>query len=385
MSPAVQGEKFRVLVGADRLDSVPELLRGRRIGLLTAASGVDSTGLPTYVKLNEQYQLTVLFAPEHGIHSVLQDGSWSGEYIDPETGVPVFDLPARGCARIDEALALCDVVLYDIQDVGARFYTYVYCLTYLMGECAKRGLPVVILDRPDPIGALHETVEGAVLDESRFSSFVGRYATPVRYSMTVGEFASYINEKKAIGCDLHVIRMEGWRRSMYSDELLLPWINPSPNIPSVSCALNYIGTCLIEATNASEGRGTTRPFDLVGAPYVDSRRLCERMNAAGLEGVRFSRAFFRPMFGKHADTACEGVQFNITDRTVYRPHAAGLHLLAALSEFEGFEIKPQGLCLRYGRDTLIRDGGFDPETVLRDEAEQQKAFLTEARAYYLYD
>lgn len=378
-------DRTRVLVGADRLSSADALIAGKRCGLLTAASGVDSDGVPTYIRLHEDYCLTVLFAPEHGIHSVLQDGSWTGEYTDPETGVPVFDLPARGCPRIDEALSLCDVVLYDIQDVGARFYTYIYCLTYLMSECAKRNIPVVILDRPDPIGGAPEYTEGAILDETRFSSFVGRYAVPVRYSLTCGEFASYINAEKEIGCELHVVQCEGWKRRMFSSELALPWINPSPNIPSPDCALNYIGTCLIEATNASEGRGTTRPFDVVGAPYVDSRKLCEHMNSLRLDGVRFSRAFFRPMFGKHAGEACEGIQFNITDRRSYRPHTAGLHLLRALMEVPGFEIKENGLCLRYGRDSLIQPGGFDPEEILSAEKAGQTDFLRKVRNFLLYD
>lgn len=381
----MQLHQHKVLVGADRIECADELLRGRRCGLLTAASGVDSRGVPTYVKLREKYHLTVLFAPEHGVHSVLQDGGWSGHYTDPETGVPVYDLPVKKGVSVDEVLSMCDVVLYDIQDVGARFYTYIYCLTYLMVECAKRSIPVVVLDRPDPIGASPEMIEGAILDEEHFSSFVGKYALPVRYSMTCGEFAAYINEKKGFGCELHVIRCEGWKRDTYADELALPWINPSPNIPTVGCAINYIGTCLIEATNASEGRGTTRPFDLVGAPFVNSARLCERMNAAPLDGVFFSRAFFRPMFGKHADTVCEGVQFNITDRRVYRPHAAGLYLLEALREYPEFEIKPNSLCLRYGRDTLTCGDGFSPAEVLRGEEAEIETFRAETARYYLYD
>lgn len=374
----------RVLCGADRLQYADSIIKGKRIGLLTAASGVDSRGVPTYFKLHEKYRLSVLFAPEHGIHSVLQDGGWTGSYVDKETGVQVYDLPAKGNPEIDIALGLCDVVVYDIQDVGARFYTYVYCLTYLMQECALRSIPVVILDRPDPIGGELSSVSGAILDEDRFSSFVGRYAMPVRYSMTCGEFARYINEVKGINCDLHVVECEGWTRDMYYDETELPWINPSPNIPSVNCAINYIGTCLFEATNLSEGRGTTRPFDIVGAPYVDSASLCDAMNSFDLPGVFFSRSFFTPVFNKWHGEACEGVQLNITNRNVYDPHAAGICLLSELKKYDRFEWRPSGICLRYGKDTLTLNESFDPLSVLAGEREGINNFTKVISKYLLY-
>lgn len=375
---------YKVLNGADRLTDAAPLLKGKRCGLLTAASGVDRKGVPTYVNLSRLYDLTVLFAAEHGIHSVLQDGSWGGEYRDVETGAPVYDLSSSGNPKVEEALSLCDVVVYDVQDVGARFYTYVYCLTYLMSECAARKIPVVILDRPNVLSGDLDAIEGAVLDESRFSSFVGRYGIPTRYSLTCGEFASFINETRRIGCELHVVTCEGWKREAYGDELCLPWINPSPNIPSVSCALNYIGTCLIEATNVSEGRGTTRPFDIVGAPFVDSAKLTETMNSFGLPGVYFSRAFFVPMFGKHAQEVCEGVQFNVTDRRVYRPHSAGVCLLAALRRFGEFEIKERSMALRYGTNALTAFPDFDPLAIVAAEAAGIEEYRRSVEKYLLY-
>lgn len=375
---------YEILCGADRLADAASIIKNKRCGLLTAASGTDRYGVPTYIRLAEQYKLTVLFAPEHGVHSVLQDGSWSGEYVDPETGVPVYDLPADGNPRISEALDLCDVVLYDIQDVGARFYTYVYCLTYLMQECAARSIPIVILDRPNPISGQLSLAEGAMLDETKYSSFIGRYSLPVRYSLTCGEFARYINDTHKFGCELHVVECLGWKRTMYGDELALPWINPSPNIPTASSAINYIGTCLFEATNISEGRGTTRPFDIVGAPFVDSRRLADHMNSLGLPGIRYSRAFFRPVFGKHAGKACEGVQLNITDRNAYRPHKAGLHLLAAIREFEGFEMRPDGMCLRYGTDALTKEERFDPDAVYAAEEAPLTEYVSKIKEYLIY-
>ncbi len=376
--------KREVLCGADRLDSIKTLIDGKRCGLLTSASGVTRFGVPTYSILASKYNLSVLFAPEHGVRSVLQAGGWGGAYIDSETGVPVYDLPGGGNPDIDQALSLCDVVIYDIQDVGARFYTYIYCLTYIMEECSKRSIPVIVLDRPNPISGNMEQVEGAILDEDRYSSFIGKYALPVRYSMTCGEFARYINEEKSFGCELMVVECEGWERKLYYDELSLPWINPSPNIPSVDCSINYIGTCLLEATNASEGRGTTRPFDIVGAPYVDSRKLCDMMNSYGLEGVFFSRAYFTPMFSKWKGEGCEGVQFNITDRLAYNPHAAGVYLIRSLMEYSGFDLSAPNMNLRYGLNSLSFDGGFDPRVILESEKAGIDAFVAKVKKHLLY-
>ena len=315
---------------------------------------------------------------------MLQDGGWSGEYIDRETGVPVFDLKSNGNPNIDRALSQCDLLLYDIQDVGARFYTYVYCLTYLMKECAERNIPVYVLDRPNPISCSLAKLEGPILDESRFSSSVGRYAIPTRYSLTVGEFSRYVNEIKNINCDLTVISCENLTRDLYWDELGLIWINPSPNIPSVDCAINYIGTCLIEATNVSEGRGTTRPFDLVGAPFIDSKQLCDEMNCHKLDGVLFSRSFFTPMFGKWQGEACEGIQINITDRASYQPYLTGLHLLRALSKYPELTVRRESLALRHGDDLLGDCTGFDPLAVLDANSECLRRFAQDVQRFLIY-
>ena len=191
-------KKYQVFCGADRLEAAKDLLSGKRCGLMTSASGVDKAGVPTYIKLSQQYNLTVLFAPEHGIHAVHQAGGWGGTYIDAETNCPVYDIGDGKNPDIDKALSLCDIVVYDIADVGARFYTYIYSLAHIMTECAKRNIPVLVLDRPNPIGGELSAIEGAILDEKKWSSFIGKYAMPVRYSMTVGEFAKYINIEKAL-------------------------------------------------------------------------------------------------------------------------------------------------------------------------------------------
>ena len=194
----------------------------------------------------------------------------------------------------------------------------------------------------------------------------------------------YINSVKDFGCNVTVINCLGWERSMYSDQTNLPWINPSPNIPTVNSAINYIGTCLLEATNISEGRGTTRPFDIVGAPFIDSVKLCNQMNSYGLDGVSFSRAYFTPMFGKWKDSVCEGIQFNILDRNAYDPHAAGIYLMSALQNYSELEIRHNGLCLRYGRDTLTKNDKIDPQTLLSEEQGGIEIYKKEIQDFLLY-
>ncbi len=366
--------------GVDHLADADHLLRGRRIGLLSAASGVNKDGIPTYALLQKNYRLSALFAPEHGIRSNLQDGKWENDGVDPETGVPLCSLGQKDTARLDALLEEIDLLVYDIQDVGARFYTYLYNLTDLMQRCAARGLPVLVLDRIDPIGGL--LTEGPRLDEARFSSGIGRYDLPTRYGLTVGEFARWVNATKGIGAELHVLEIQGWTRGCYADETDLLWVNPSPNIPSVGSAINYIGTCLFEATNLSEGRGTTRPFDLVGAPFIDSAALCDELRARHLPGVTIRRAAFTPQFNKHAGEVCEGVELHITDREAYRPLHTALCILAHVRRYPEFTQRDAGMNLRYGNDALC--GDFDPDLLAERDAANLAAFSREVTPFKLY-
>lgn len=366
--------------GVDHLDDAAHLLRGNRLGLLSAASGVTKDGVPTYVLLREKYRLSALFAPEHGIRSNLQDGKWGDDGTDPETGLPLCSLGQKDTARLDALLDTIDLLVYDIQDVGARFYTYLYNLTDLMQRCAARGIPVLVLDRINPIGGI--LTEGPRLDEARFASSIGRYNLPTRYGLTVGEFARWVNAAKGIGAELHVLAVEGWSRALYADETDLLWVNPSPNIPSVNSAINYIGTCLFEATNLSEGRGTTRPFDLIGAPFLDSQALCDELRARRLPGVTVRRAAFTPQFNKHAGEVCEGVELHITDRTAYRPLYTALCLLAHARQYPEFVQRDAGMALRYGTDALCAD--FDPDTLAAENEAACAAFAREMESYRMY-
>ena len=375
--------KHSVLCGIDRVSDLASLVAGKRTALLTAASGVTKEGIPSYEILSRISDLRLLFAPEHGLASAMQDGAFTGEdgVLHPETGAKLYDITAlKKGDRLPDLLREVDVAVYDIQDVGARFYTYLCNLTQLMRAAKEAGKPVLVLDRPNPIA--NTLSEGLILDETRFSSFVGEYAIPTRYGLTVGEYARYVNAEKGIGCDLTVLPCVGWTPDLYYDETDLLWVNPSPNIPSVNCAVNYIGSCIYEATNLSEGRGTTRPFDWLGAPFVDEKKLLADMNALSLPGVTFRVMSFTPMYNKHAGVACHGVELHITDRNTYRPLETMLHMFRHFKKYPEFEMKRNGLALRLGQDILCED--YDPVQVLSKNEEALKQYCENVEKYRIY-
>lgn len=374
--------KHTVLCGVDRATDLKALLGGKKTALLTAASGVNKAGIPTWRILSEISDLRILFAPEHGLASAMQDGAFSGEdgVLHPETGARLYDITALKGDRLPAVLKDVDMAVYDIQDVGARFYTYLCNLTQLMRAAKTVGKPVVVLDRPNPIA--NTVLEGCILDESRFSSFVGEFAIPTRYGLTVGEYARYVNTEKGIDCDLTVIPCEGWKPTVYYDETDLLWVNPSPNIPTVNCAINYIGSCIYEASNLSEGRGTTRPFDWLGAPFVDEEALLRDMNALCLPGVTFRAMTFTPVFNKHAGQVCRGVELHITDRDAYRPFETMLHMFRHFKKYPEFEMKRPGLALRLGQDILTED--YDPVAILAKCDEDIKGFCEKVEKYRMY-
>ena len=374
--------KHTVLCGVDRATDLKALLGGKKTALLTAASGVNKAGIPTWRILSEISDLRILFAPEHGLASAMQDGAFSGEdgVLHPETGARLYDITALKGDRLPAVLKDVDVAVYDIQDVGARFYTYLCNLTQLMRAAKTVGKPVVVLDRPNPIA--NTVLEGCILDESRFSSFVGEFAIPTRYGLTVGEYARYVNTDKGIDCDLTMIPCEGWKPTVYYDETDLLWVNPSPNIPTVNCAINYIGSCIYEASNLSEGRGTTRPFDWLGAPFVDEEALLRDMNALCLPGVTFRAMTFTPVFNKHAGQVCRGVELHITDRDAYRPFETMLHMFRHFKKYPEFEMKRPGLALRLGQDILTED--YDPAAILAKCGEDMKVYCEKVEKYRMY-
>jgi uncharacterized protein YbbC (DUF1343 family) len=252
--------------------------------------------------------------------------------VDPMTGLTVYSLygaSENDLAPRQELLRGLDALVIDLQDIGSRYYTFIYTMALCMREAARAGVQVIVLDRPNPIDGVH--LEGNIR-EDRFSSFVGMFALPTRHGMTIGELARYFNKTSNLGCDLVVVPMRGWRRSMWSDQTGLPWVIPSPNMPTVSTATVYPGMCLIEGTNLSEGRGTTHPFELFGAPWLDPFRLAEKLNGIGLPGVRFRPHYFLPTFQKHACKVCGGAELHVTNRDDFEPYRTGLWIVKSVRD-----------------------------------------------------
>ena len=324
-SPVATG-LARLLSDNERLRA----LRSSRYGLITNPTAVDRAARHAIDLLFEaDCPPHALFAPEHGIWGAAQDQIRIDAARDPHTGLPVHSLYGSDVDSLEPTeamLAGLDLLVFDIQDVGARYYTYVYTLAYAMKAAARRGLQVWALDRPNPITG--RAVEGGpLLPECR--SFVGLFDLPHRHGLTAGELALLFNKREGINCALDVVTMSGWTRPMWFDQTGLPWVLPSPNMPTPDTALVYPGMCLLEGTELSEGRGTTRPFELWGAPWVDPHRLARALNDLALPGARFRATFFEPTFQKHAGQPCGGVQLHVTDRDAFAPVRTGVHCIAA--------------------------------------------------------
>lgn len=374
------GDMSHVRTGAERLAAEPGLLPGDRVGLISNPTGVLPDLTPTLGALRAAgIPLTALFGPEHGMTGTAQAGFSEGDRIDPATGLPVFDTHFKDGEALDEVVAAsgADTLVFDIADIGTRFYTYVWTMYDLLASAARLGLRFVVLDRPNPLGGL--VTEGPLLDPA-FASFVGRAPIPVRHGLTAGELALFVN--RSLGADLRVIRAEGWRREMRFAETGLPWVMPSVNMPTLDTALVYPGTGLFEGTNMSEGRGTTRPFELVGAPYVDER-FAPALNALGLPGVRFRETWFTPTFQKHAGTVVRGVQLHVHDPLAFRPVMTGLSMMHTVRTLYPEDLAWWGPDLfmdhLWGSDTLTRclDAGEDPRTLCQEPARPEGELLYE--------
>jgi uncharacterized protein YbbC (DUF1343 family) len=311
------------------LADVPRALRGKRVALITNNSAVDRAATLDIdlIAKHPQLKLVALLAPEHGIRGKVEAGEKVGDETDPKTGVPVYSLyKAEDRGPTPEMLKDVDVIVYDLQEVGGRTWTYVSTMALGMQAAAKKGIPFVVLDRPNPIGG--EIVEGALLDP-RFKSFVGMYPIPARHGMTVGELATLFNRKFEIGADLIVVRAANWRRSQWFDETGLPWVNPSPNLRSLAALTSYPGSVYFEGTNLTEGRGTDRPFEQIGAPWLNAPEVVRVMNEKRLPGVRFEAITMSvaPTAAKHKGLTLPAIRFAVTDRDAYRPVRTSLLLI----------------------------------------------------------
>ena len=318
----------RVRSGLDRiLDTDRHLIDGKRVGLVTSASAVTSDVTPAVDALSDACTLVALFGPEHGLGADAADGAEVASAVDARTGLPVYSLYGETKGPTAAMLDGVEVLVFDIQDVGVRFYTYIWTMSYVLEAAAAYDIPLIVLDRPNPIGGLIR--EGPLL-EPGYASFVGRYLLPVRHGLTVGELARLFNAERALGADLTVVETTGWRRSMWFDETGLPWVPPSPAMPKLETATVYPGTCLLEGTNVSAGRGTATPFESIGAPWIEGHRLASALNGLSLPGVRFRPATFCSSAQKYKGQTCEGVALHVTDREVFRPLRAGLHVVSAI-------------------------------------------------------
>jgi len=322
-----------IRIGLDLFEkNWPKKLKDSRVGLLVHPASVNKKlnhAVNFFIK-SKKFKLKALFGPQHGIRGETQDNmiEWEG-FLDTHTGLPVFSL--YGYTRKPESAMLkdVDVMVIDIQDTGSRYYTFIWTMELCMQACMEMNKSIVILDRPNPLGG--HIAEGPVL-EMAYASFVGQRPLPIRHGMTIGEIGNYLQNEFYPSLDFHVIPMQGWRRKMWFNETGLPWVMPSPNIPTLDTATVYPGMCLLEGTNLSEGRGTTRPFEISGAPFIDPEKLVTYLNEFKLTGVIFRPLYFQPTFQKYANTLCGGAQIHVADRNKFKPFKTGVAILKAVHD-----------------------------------------------------
>jgi uncharacterized protein YbbC (DUF1343 family) len=371
-------------------------LAGRSAGLLVNPASVTRSLQSTIEAFRScGIRIERIFGPQHGIWGDTQANmiEWSG-FTHPALGIPVRSLYGEQREPLPQDLEGLDCVVIDLPDVGARPYTYLWTSLLMMRSCAGSRVEVFVLDRPNPIGG--EAVEGALLRDE-FRSFVGLHPLPMRHGLTAGEALAMMNAEEGIGCDLHVVRMEGWKRTMLFDDTGLPWVLPSPNMPSPGTALVYPGAVMIEGTNLSEGRGTTRPFEIIGAPWVDPHALAAEMASFELPGVSFRPLHFAPTWDKHENRLCGGVQIHVTDRDAFRPVRCGAALIAAAARLYPAHFRWNGPPYEYEynlppidiisgsaalRETI--DAGTDLSPLFDEWRADEERFIRARKPYLLY-
>ena len=388
-----------VKAGIDRISEpcVRRLLEGKRIGLCCGASGLSQRYLGSIEAMTELYRVEALYAPEHGSRGVLGPGETVQSGVDEISGIASYSLfrdmvfstdgTEKKSAYAPDELPI-DVLVFDMQDVGSRYFTYASTLFYCMQACAAKGIPLIVLDRPNPIGG---AVEGNV-SRPEMSSFIGLTQVPIRHGMTLGELARLYNGEYHLGCDLHVIELDGWKKEMFYADTGLPFVKPSPNLPTIDAITVYNGTCLFAGTNVSEGRGTTTPFTTVGAPYINPVHLAGRMNTLELSGLAFSPAFFRPSFGKHAGKVCYGVDIHVLDQKKVQPVALGVHMMRAIADMypEDFAFNPPPEGSRWHIDlasgnTDLRTSNESAEQIIARWQAEAEGFMPLYDKYRIYD
>jgi uncharacterized protein YbbC (DUF1343 family) len=388
-----------VRLGLERLLDGPDssLIKGQRVGLVCNPASVDGQLVHASDRFvtGGGWTLTTLFGPQHGFRSDLQENMIESPHArDAKRRLPVYSLYSETREPTREMLADVDVLVIDLQDAGTRIYTYIYTMANCLRAARAHGVRVVVCDRPNPINGVD--VEGAALDPA-YASFVGQFPIPMRHGLTIGEAARLFNDRFGINAAVDVVPMDGWKRGMWFDDTGLPWVLPSPNIPTLDTAIVYPGAVLFEGTLLSEGRGTTRPFELIGAPWIDGEQFADAMKARGLAGAIFRPVFFEPTFHKHAKVLCGGCQIHVTDRRAFRPLRAAVEMLDEFHReapshamwrdppYEYEHVKPP-IDILYGSDRLRRgiDAGTPVASIVADWARDEEAFLKTREKYLLY-
>ena len=375
----------RVLNGIDVLREQDfKLLAGKRVGLITNHTGLAADGTTSIDLLygSKACKLTFLLSPEHGIRGTMD--SKVNSSVDEKTALPVYSLYGDSRRPTAEMLQNIDALVFDVQDIGTRFYTYITTMAYSMEEAAKAKIPFYVLDRPNPIGGVR--VEGPMLDPDK-TSFTGYMPLPVRHGMTVGELARYFNTEKKIGVQLHIVQMKGWSRSYYFWDTGQLWVNPSPNMRNMTAAILYPGVCLLESANVSVGRGTDTPFEILGAPWIDPRRFAAELASARIPGVRAVPVFFTPSADIYQGKTCGGVSLTITDTEKLNSVLLGLSLISVLHKLYRDEFKMDKVMDLLGNTKamqMLRDGK-SPAEVLRLESPELRKFLVKRQKALIYD
>ena len=386
-----------VTLGIDRLlTSDRRLIEGRRVGLVCNPASIDRAFRHTTDRLFEDSDVTLaaIFGPQHGFRSDVQDNMIETPHAsDARRQVPIFSLYSEVREPSAKMLEGLEALIIDLQDVGTRVYTYIYTMANCMRAAARHGVRVIVCDRPNPVNG--DDIEGHTLDAG-YTSFVGQFPIPLRHGMTIAELARLFNAVFGLNADLDVVPMDGWRRSMFFDDTKLPWVIPSPNLPTLESAIVYPGAVLFEGTTLSEGRGTTRPFELIGAPWIDGERFAEGMNARRLPGVHFRPVFFEPTFQKHARQTCGGAQLHVTDRVAFKPVRAAMEMLDEFRRQDPakfawreppyeYEHEKMPIDILYGSPTLreaVEAGNVAP--LIASAAHDEDAFRKTREPFLLY-
>ena len=375
-----------IQLGIDCIDEYQKIFEGKRVALITNMTGYNSEGKSTISILKEKTDLKLLFSPEHGLNANFREGALVDNTIDRKTSLKIYSLYGKQKKPTKEMLKDIDIVCFDIQDVGARFYTYIYTMAYAMQACAENDKTFVVFDRPNPING--NVVEGFILQEE-FTSFVGLYPITQRHGMTVGELSLMFNKEFGINCNLKVIPIKNWSRSSYFEDLPLVWIPSSPNIPNSNTALVYSGICLFEGTNLSVGRGTTLPFHYLGAPFINADDLVEKLNNENLKGVKFFPAYFTPSSSIYKDQACEGVYIAVKDKQSFQPVRVAIKIFNTIKKtYPEFRINDEkmkrcGLNLLFGNASL-NEKNIDEKALFKAMILDEKKFIKKRQPYLLY-